>query len=354
MFHVKGNNLLDEQLAVSGLEMALDPATATLIATGVSTVAQGIFGASQADNQNRQAAKAAELKYEYDKLRWKQGKQRTKRDYKYLVSKILNEEANFDRMRAYKDQTAVNNYNYGLQIQAYEKAIQDRLFQKSEDLYVKSVNSAVAERNGAKDSVVEELKDTYRAAAFDNEDTILKSLAAGGAAAVRGGVGRSAQMVQQAQLAEFGRDQAILATSLMSAEKKAQGDISAINKQFEDALIRADANRMLPPIPKPIPPAPLPTPDMTFMLPPELQEFDFGPKPIKGVAAYTNPALSFANAAIGALPSIAGGIAGLSQGTLGGGGTTYGSGAQAPLTGGIDYSGAFSGGNYSPINPFGN
>lgn len=297
--------------------MAIDPGTATLIATGVSTLFSGIFGSQQASDQNRRAEKAAELKYDYDKLVWKQNKQRTKRDYNYLVEKVLTEERNFDEMRAYKDRTALNNYKYGLQIQAYEKAVQDRLFQKSEDLYVKSVNSAVAERNGAKDSVVEELKDTYRAAAFDNEDTILKSLAAGGAAAVRGGVGRSAQMVQQAQLAEFGRDQAILATSLMSAEQQAQRDITAINKQFEDALIRADANRMLPPIPKPIPPAPLPTPDMEFMLPPELQEFDFGPKPIKGVAAYTSPGLTFANSVVSALPSLAGGIASLNQGTLG-------------------------------------
>ena len=305
--------------------MAIDPGTATLIATGVSTLFSGITGASAASDANRAAEKAAELKYDYDKLVWKQGKQRTKRDYKYLVEKVLTEERNFDEMRAYKDRTALNNYKYGLQIQAYEQAVQNRLFEKSEDLYVKSVNSAVAERNGAKDSVVEELKDTYRAAAFDNEDTILKSLAAQGQAAVRGGVGRSAQMVQQAQLAEFGRDQAILAASLMSAEKKAQGDISAINKQFEDALIRADANRMLPPIPKPIPPAPLPTPDMEFMLPPELQEFDFGPKPIKSVAAYQSPGLTFANSVVSALPALAGGIASMGQGTLGGGGETWNS-----------------------------
>ena len=308
--------------------MAIDPGTATLVATGVSTLVGGIFGSKQASDQNRRAEKAADLQYDYAKLKWKQDKKRTKRDYKYLVEKVLADERNFDEMRATKDQTAANNYNYGLQIQAYEKAIEDRLFEKSEDLYVKSVNSAVAERNGAKDSVVEELKDTYRAAAFDNEETILKSLAAGAAAAVRGGVGRSAQMVQQAQLAEFGRDQAILATSLMSAEQQAQRDISAINKQFEDALIRADANRMLPPIPKPIPPAPLPTPDMEFMLPPELQEFDFGPKPIKGVAAYQSPGLTFANSVVSALPALAGGIASMSQGTLGGSNQYYGTGGQ--------------------------
>lgn len=289
----------------------------TAVIMGAATLGSAILGAKGQSDQNRKAEEAAELQDEYNKLVWKQGKQRTKRDYKYLVEKVLTEEANFDTMRAYKDETALNNYKYGLALQGYEDALQNRLFQKSEDLYVKYVNSAVAERNGAKDSVVEELKDTYRAAAFDNEDSILKSLAAQGQAAARGVAGRSAQKVQQSQLAEFGRDQAILAASLMSAERKAQGDISAINKQFEDALIRADANRMLPPVPKPIPPVPLATPDMEFMLPPELQEFDFGPKPIKGVAAYTSPGLTFANSVVSALPALAGGIASMNQGTLG-------------------------------------
>ena len=296
----------------------MDPATATIVGSVASSVIGGIFGASQADSANKRAEKAAEAQYEYDLEKWKQGKKRTKRDYKYLVDKILTEEQDFDRIRAFKDQTAVDQYNYSLQIDAYEQTLQNRLFQKSEQLYGRVINSAVAERDGAINSVVEELKDTYRAAAFDNQETILKSIAAQGSALARGQAGRSAQKVQQSLLMEFGRDQAILATSLMSAQEAAQRDGEAIQKQFEDALIQADANRMLPPIPKPTRPVPYATPDMTFMLPPELQDFDFGPKPIKGVASYTSPGLSFANAAIGNLGSIMGGIASLNQGTLGG------------------------------------
>lgn len=312
------------------------------------------MNASAQSSSNRKAKKQAEAQYKYNTEVWEQNKERTIRDRDYLVKKILNEEENFDRMRLVKDQTAVDNYNYGLRIDAYEKALQDRLFEKSEQLYGRVVNSAVAERDGAINSIAAELKDTYRAAAFDNQDTILQSLAAQGSALARGQAGRSAQKVQQSLLAEFGRDQAILATSLMSAEQAAQQDAEAIQKQFEDALIQADANRMLPPIPKPTPPVPFATPDMTFMLPPELQEFDFGPKPIKGVASYTSPGLTFANAAIGNMGSIIGGIANLNQGTLGGGGGSYGSGASAPITGSIDFSDAFSSGGYTPIAPFGN
>ena len=315
----------------------------------VATIGSAAIGASSASSANKRAEKQAEAQYEYDLERWKQNKKKTKRDYNYLVDKILNEEQNFDRMRAFKDQTAINDYNYALQIDAYEQTLQNRLFQKSEQLYSRVVNSAIAERDGAINSVVEELKDTYRAAAFDNQETILKSIAAQGSALARGQAGRSAQKIQQSLLMEFGRDQAILATSLMSAQEAAQRDGEAIQKQFEDALIQADANRMLPPIPKPTRPVPYATPDMTFMLPPELQEFDFGPKPIKGVASYTSPGLTFANTAIGGLGNIAGAIANASQGTLGGGGGSF-----APVTGGIDYSGAFSSGNFSPMTPFGN
>ena len=57
----KNYDLLGEQLAESGLEMNLLPATALLIGTAVSagtSILGGIFGASQADKANAQAEKS--------------------------------------------------------------------------------------------------------------------------------------------------------------------------------------------------------------------------------------------------------------------------------------------------------
>lgn len=280
------------------------------------SVGLGLLNMFQTSKANRRAEQVAEAQYEYSKKGWRQNKKKLKRDYDYLVDKIYNEEANFDRMRDYKDRVALDAYQYGLQIDAIEQGLQKRLYNKSEDLYKRSIDSSVEGRAQAYETVQARLRETYQAAAFDNEEEILKSIAASGSSLARGQAGRSADKQQQAILASFGRDQAVLAASLMSANDQADRDINAINAQFNDAVLRADANRMLPPIPKPARPVPLAAPDMAFMLPPELQKFDFGPKPQKYAAATQNPFLSFMQAAAPGISSSIGNIGVQQAGTM--------------------------------------
>lgn len=275
--------------------------------------ATSMWATSQA---NKAAERAAEAQYEYDLAVYEQNKEKIQRDYDYLVDKIYHEEANFDRMREYKDRVALDAYEYGLKIDAYEQGLQNRLYNKSENLYKRSIDSAVDGRAQAYETVQARLRETYQAAAFDNEEEILKSVAASGASLARGQAGRSSDKQQQAILASFGRDQAVLAASLMSAGEQANRDINAINLQFEDAVMRADANRMLPPVPKPARPVPLAAPDQSFMLPPELQEFDFGVEPIKYAAATQSPFLSFMQAAAPAIGSAIGNVGATQVGTL--------------------------------------
>ena len=275
--------------------------------------AASVFGTSSA---NRAADRAAKAQYEYDLAVYEQNKEKIQRDYDYLVDKIYHEEENFDRMRAYKDRVALDAYEYGLKIDAYEQGLQNRLYNKSENLYKRNIDSTVEGRAQAYETVQARLRETYQAAAFDNEEEILKSIAASGSSLARGQAGRSAEKQQQAILASFGRDQAVLAASLMSAGEQANRDINAINQQFEDAVLRADANRMLPPVPKPARPVPLAAPDQSFMLPPELQEFDFGVEPIKYAAATQNPFLSFMQTAAPTLGQAIGNIGASQVGTL--------------------------------------
>lgn len=264
----------------------------------------------------RQYEEAAEAQHGYDLEVYRQNSEKIQRDYDYLVDKIYHEEENFDRMRAYKDRVALDAYEYGLKIDAYEQGLQKRLYNKSEELYKRSLDSSVEGRAQAYETVQARLRETYQAAAFDNEEEIIKSLAASGSSLARGQAGRSADKQQQAILASFGRDQAVLAASLMSAGEQANRDINAINLQFEDAVLRADANRMLPPVPKPARPVPLASPDQSFMLPPELQEFDFGVEPIKYAAATQSPFLSFMSAAAPAIGSAIGNVGAAQVGTL--------------------------------------
>ena len=283
--------------------------SAELIAYGTASLISGLLGRSQAKSANEAAKEAAERQYEYDVLSYTQNAQKLVRDYNHTVDSILARERNFDRQRAQQDQIALDNYNYQLANDKYEMQIQQRLFAKSEKLYRRAVSSSVDQRDLALESVQAEMREGYRAAAFDNEETIIKQLQATGQATARGAAGRSAGKIQQSLLAEFGRDQAILAASLVSSEEQAERDINAIHQQFDDAILAADANRMLPPTRKPIRPAPYAQPDMEFTLPPALQDFDFGPAPIMGATARQSPSMAFLNNALSFAPSIIGELA---------------------------------------------
>ena len=84
----------------------------------------------------------------------------------------------------------------------------------------------------------------------------------------------------------------------MSADENLQTTIRDINLAYETANMQAEANRMLPPPPVLDPIVPMASPDMEFLLPRELQDFDFGPEPIMGVARTTSPWLTFAQGAL--------------------------------------------------------
>ena len=298
MFQVKGNNLLDQQLATSGLEMVLEPVTTALIVGAVTGVGSAAIGAAGAAQSNKQAKKAVKQQYKYDVEAHEMNIEKMEADYEYLVQSILSQEKNFDTQRAYKDQLSVDTYNRELQIANIERATNAAAFAKSEQIYGQTLGLNNLERQYSTDAAYLQRKEVQQAAAFDNQQSIIDSLRAQGAALARGQAGRSAAKVQQAEAMAFGRDQAVLAASLLSADENLQTTIRDINLAYETANMQAEANRMLPPPPVLDPIVPMASPDMEFLLPRELQDFDFGPEPIMGVARTTSPWLTFAQGAL--------------------------------------------------------
>lgn len=273
---------------------------------GAAYVGQAIFGAMGQSRSNRQQEKAIQQKYEYDVEAREMSIEKLKADYDYLVESILSQERNFDTQRAYKDQLALDTYNRELQIAQIERETNARAFAKSEQIYGQTLGLNIVERQYAQDAAYQQRKEIQQAAAFDNQQSIIDALQAQGAAAARGQSGRSAAKVQQAEAMAFGRDQAVLAASLMSADENLQSTLRDINLAYDTANMQAEANRMLPPPPVLDPIVPMKSPDMEFLLPRELQEFDFGPEVMKGVAMTQSPWLTFANTALQGASNIAG------------------------------------------------
>ena len=273
---------------------------------GAAQLGSAIFGAKAQSDQNNQAEKAAAARYQYDKKGYRMNAKKIVKDYEFLVEKILSEERNFDTQREYKDAIALDTYNRELQIAAIERQTNAMAFQKSEQVYESSLALNNLERRYSSEAAYQQRKEIQQAAAFDNEQAIIDSLQAQGAALARGQAGRSAGKIQQAELMSFGRDQAVLAASLLSADTNLQSTLRDINLAYETANLDAAANRMLPPPSVLDPIKPRATPDMEFMLPRELKKFDFGPEPIKGVAATSSPFLTFATTALSGISQMAG------------------------------------------------
>ena len=161
-------------------------------------------------------------------------------------------------------------------------------------------------QSAANEAEYRKLEDSMKELAFQNQDIIIRALQSEGAAAIKGQQGRSADKGEQAEFAALGRNQAILAESLLSAKADTATALRKIANDRYGADLAAEANRMLMPDRMPRPPKPLTTPRVEFLKPRRPKRFDFGPKPIRGAAA------SSAGSWIGAVGNIgataAGGI----------------------------------------------
>ena len=100
----------------------------------------------------------------------------------------------------------------------------------------------------------------------------------------KGQTGMSSVESMQSQIAESGSELAILSRNMMSADRESR-------MQLRTFMTQADAQRMLRPTKAPDPLKPLKTPISERILPRALEEFDFGPKPIKGVSTVQVPSM---------------------------------------------------------------
>ena len=120
MFNPK-ENLLDQQLAVSGLEMSVDPFTVASV--GLS-VFGGIMGSRQASSSNAAARKAQKAQEKFNE----KVANRTNKHNKKLDKA---DKANYYAMREYSHETNLRNWQHGRDIQDFQYLQQLKQFEKS-------------------------------------------------------------------------------------------------------------------------------------------------------------------------------------------------------------------------------
>ena len=288
----KGFDLLGEQLAESGLEMNIIGA--------VIGAATSIFGASQqssaADKANKRAKEQVEAQYEYDKERYSMSKDKLKADRNFAIEQIQTNIRNDERLADLKNQQSLDNFGFNLKIREQQMKNYTRQYDKSSTLYDQQLSYNDFAATNA--SNVEQLRmnDAMSQAAFQNEDLFVQGLQETGTMMARGQAGKSVRKGKQSLNAQLGRNQNIVMANLLSSRSTMRNALAQIATQRTGADIQAFANLMIPQDAPPEVLEPYAAILPEYTLPRELQDFDYGPEPSKGVAAQVSTSAPWLNA----------------------------------------------------------
>jgi hypothetical protein len=255
---------------------------ADLLTLGASVgmgIISGITGASSQNEARRLEQERINKQYKYDKkldrFTWRQ----TKRDYNYRLRDVQNQRENNESNLQYLEETARRNYQYDLQIRDFDYKNQLRQYKESERIYGLQRGANAQAAALARQSEENRYNEIMKGMAFEQQDMLVKMLQEEGQSIARGVSGRSASKQIASVIAGYGRNQAILEESVLSASRDSAMAMRQIEQERYQADLNADSRRMLQPLKAPAPMAPLamPRPNLLDPLRPRR-----GPRPIKG------------------------------------------------------------------------
>ena len=284
-------------MAESGLEMSLDAGTAMLIGSAVGVVG-GIIGGSKSASAARQAAKqqneAAARQLGYDTELWEMSKEKIHADRDHAIQEIETQKRNEQRTAEVQDASNLKKYNYDMMIRNREQYSLNEQFAKSNRIYGEQLDFNQVAAGAGADDQIRQLEEARYEAAFDQQELNIESIIAEGKARAKGMAGRSARKYQQALNADVGLQLAMISQSLAGEERNTRSVLGEINRDWRAADIAAEAQRMLNPGELPLPIVPYQTPMAEWIMPREIGEFDFGPRPVMGAMASPSAAANMA------------------------------------------------------------
>lgn len=254
------------------------------IISGILGIGSSIFGGvasnSQMAEERRLRDAQLDQQFEQDKKVYDFNWEQTLREYQHVVDGIDIKRAEEETIGRLKDQMAIDQYKWNLAIRDYDYLNSLRQYSESEKIYGKQISFNQMAAQQAAQSERDKMRETLMATAFENQDMMVELLQQEGVMQARGVSGNSVGKQLQSAMAQFGRNQAVLAESLVSADKQMNRNLNKINLDRYGADIAAEANRMLMPTLGPDPVKPYRTPRATFQDPLKPEK---GPAPVRGV-----------------------------------------------------------------------
>tara|TARA_Y100001937_G_scaffold86622_1_gene117165 strand:- start:9388 stop:10290 length:903 start_codon:yes stop_codon:yes gene_type:complete len=256
MFNPK-ENLLDQQLAVSGLEMNILGVLAGVSA--VASIAGGISASNQAKKNNRQNAKSHAAQK-------KAAAKQARRTNKYNKKVFEADKENYYNNRAYEWETSLRNWQYNQDMQDYQymQAAQQYLGAVENADTQLTYNSMAAME--ALESEQASLNEIMAEDAFKQEGLLIESLQAEGKASmVQAGNSRAKAM--QSAAAQTGRERAVMNASMISARAQSARNMrDIVIQKFQDDQ-NVMSSLMIRPEKLPSLPKPIQTPERIFVEP---------------------------------------------------------------------------------------
>ena len=274
-----------------------------------------IYAGRKQDKAARQAADtqnaATEAQYQYDLEAWDMAKQSAIAKRNYAVQEIEEKARQEGLIAAHKDAANLRTYNYNLQIRDREQDLNDRMYQKSEDIFVNQLGINALNEKSARMDERRQLREIETENRYQKNDAYLEAIQAEGAIRARGQTGRSIEKAKSVAALKASTALSLLDLSLDNATAASQSALQSIGRERTVQDLNAYAAKMLDPGVLPQPIAPLPTPQATFLYPRVFEDYDFGPEPIRG--AMVSPSAASAQVWGTTISSIAGTVGNLAQ-----------------------------------------
>jgi hypothetical protein len=246
---------------------------------GIASGIAGIFGSSSA---SKDAARAAKRQFKYDKEVWNYNWDESLADYDWKINETQIGRQNQENNLVYQEQSALRQYQNELAIRDFDYGNQVRQFNESERIYGLQLGFNSQASQVAYEAENRRFQEILTGMAFEQQDMLVKMLQEEGQVQASGASGRSAGKALASAMASYGRNQAIMAESLVSAKKENKVSMRQIDTEKYGADLAAQSRRMLVPLKAPAPMAPLKMPRATLQDPRKPVK---PPKPIKGAVA---------------------------------------------------------------------
>ena len=249
----------------------------------------GLYGARKSSQAAKQAAntqnEATESQYQYDMQAWEMQKQAAIADREFAVQEIQAKAEQEGQIAAYKDATNLRTYNYNLQIRNMEQDTNERMYEKSDNIYLGQTTMNRLEEQASLADEARKLKEIRAENLYEQNDEYLDYLIAEGEIRSRGQTGRSVDKARSTKMLEFGTKLNLLDLALNNATAESESTVNQISRGRIVADLNAYASKMLDPGILPTPVQPLPTPQAVYQYPRVFEDYDFGPQPIRGAMA---------------------------------------------------------------------